>query len=518
MSSYNLIDEPWIPVRDVSGNLKEAGIKEVLLSAKEFVAIEDPSPLVTASLYRFLLAVLYRALEGPCDDDEAKKLFREGFPKQKIAAYLEKWRPRFFLFDEKYPFGQVSGYEPMVKNGKQNWRSWTALVAEHNADNAKVLFDHVDASASGEIPFKKAVRWLLACNTFVLGGGNSDFKYTKDAPSSSSAMAIPIGENLQDTLLYCLVPQNYELTATDIPLWERDAESVEFLKDGVDRSEMGHADLYTWRSRSIRFEEKNIDGITRLAFASGIGYVDSALIDPMVGYKIVDVKDKETGGKVKKKLPVRFEDRGIWRDFDSLLPDESHLAPLVIENAVLLARNTKNKFPQTVLVLGQANNKAKIKFWRMEEYVLPGALAGDNYIRADIKSCLELAKATNKLLYASCCEYATNVLSKGGRIPEKKNVSDFVEQMAVLSSYWSTLEKKFHEMLSEYTLDKNPDDIQRNWFISVRDALSSAWQLQRNSITGSDAWAIRAFFKADDIVKGKIAELNKNIQLLKGVA
>ncbi|MEW5894656.1 MAG: type I-E CRISPR-associated protein Cse1/CasA, partial [Candidatus Omnitrophota bacterium] len=328
MSSYNLIDEPWIPVRDLGGNLKELGIKEVLLSANNLASIEDQSPLVTASLYRFLLAVLYRALKGPCDIDEAKKLFREGFPGQKITAYLEKWRSRFFLFDEKYPFGQVPEYEPMVKNGKQNWRSWTALAAEHNADNAKVLFDHVDVSASGEMPLKQTARWLFACNTFVLGGGNSDFKYTKDAPSSSSAMAIPIGKNLQDTLIFCLVPQNYELTETDIPLWERDSEGVEFLKNGVERSETGYADLYTWRSRSIRFKEKTFGGISKLALASGIGYVDSSLIDPMVGYKIVDVKNKETDEKVKKKLPLRFEDRGIWRDFDSLLPDGTHLAPL----------------------------------------------------------------------------------------------------------------------------------------------------------------------------------------------
>ena len=143
MSRFNLIGEKWIPVRFLDGNRGELGIQDVLLGAKDIAAIEDPSPLVVAALHRFLLAVLYRALEGPTDIDQAKKLFKEGIPGNKIKAYLEKWRDRFWLFDEKYPFGQIPNFEPNM------WRSWTVLAAEHNADNAKVLFDHVDVEASG---------------------------------------------------------------------------------------------------------------------------------------------------------------------------------------------------------------------------------------------------------------------------------------------------------------------------------------------------------------------------------
>ncbi|MEW5895662.1 MAG: type I-E CRISPR-associated protein Cse1/CasA, partial [Candidatus Omnitrophota bacterium] len=190
--------------------------------------------------------------------------------------------------------------------------------------------------------------------------------------------------------------------------------------------------------------------------------------------------------------------------------------------AVSLARNTKNKFPQTVLVLGQANNKAKIKFWRMESFVFPQALAENKSIRSDIRAYLELARTGNRGLWDACKKYARLLLSKGdrkeNRNPEKKDIDNFVEQMPVLSHYWTALESKFHEMLRDYTLDKNPDDIQYDWLLSVRDALFSAWQLQRKSIAGSDAWSIRAFEKADNIVNIKIAELNKNIQLLKEVA
>ena len=77
MSRFNLIDEKWIPVRFPDGSRDELGIRDTLLRSREIAAIEDPSPLVVAALHRFLLAVLYRALEGPTDIDQAKALVQD---------------------------------------------------------------------------------------------------------------------------------------------------------------------------------------------------------------------------------------------------------------------------------------------------------------------------------------------------------------------------------------------------------------------------------------------------------
>lgn len=107
MSRFNLIDEKWIPVRFHDGTRSELGIRDTLLQSGEIASIEDPSPLVTAALHRFLLAVLYRALEGPTDINQARAFFKNGLPPDRLSAYLEKWRDRFWLFDEKYPFGQI---------------------------------------------------------------------------------------------------------------------------------------------------------------------------------------------------------------------------------------------------------------------------------------------------------------------------------------------------------------------------------------------------------------------------
>ncbi len=183
MSRYNLIDEKWIPVCFPDGTRDELGIRETLLRAKEITAIEDPSPLVVAALHRFLLAVLYRALEGPTDIEQAKQLFSSGLSADRITAYLEKWRPRFWLFDEKYPFGQ----NPNVS--KNEIEPWTKLTAEYNATSNKVLFDHTDTRSPGEKTTKECVRWVLSTMSFSISGGRGYYP----SPSPNAMMCIPLG-------------------------------------------------------------------------------------------------------------------------------------------------------------------------------------------------------------------------------------------------------------------------------------------------------------------------------------
>ncbi len=533
MSRYNLIEEKWIPVRDLQGKLVEPGlgIRDTLLNAENLSTIEDPSPLVTAALYRFLLAILYRALKGPCDTIKAKELFKNGLPKDKIEKYLKDWKDRFWLFDEKYPFGQVPEFKPKV------WRSWTAIAAEHNADTAKVLFDHIDARNPGCIPLSLAVRWLLGTNVFTPSIGKSELSYTGASPSANSLLAIPIGKNLHDTLLFCLVPeQNSEVLKYDLPIWERDPETVEYLtsktkikdkKSGkmkdraVERIACGIADLYTWRSRSVIFQQDDSDAIKELGLASGIGYADSQMVDPMEGFIIREVTDEETKKKVEKSFAIQFEERGIWRDFDSLLPDDTQSAPKTIENALLLSKNNKERKPMGVLVLGQRYfpPRPNIAFWRSEFFILPEAMINDKYTRNYICQFLTLAKEVCDVLWKASREFAEDHLchgdSKNDRNVDSKDIQKFIEQMNVEPVYWSTLESAFHLTLHEFSVQKDPYDIQYNWTIAVRNALSSAWQLHERSIAGGDAWTIRAFVKASGIVGGKIKELNETIEKLK---
>lgn len=496
-SRYNLIDAPWIPVRFPDGTRAELGVRDTLLRAKDIAVIEDASPLVVAALHRFLLAVLYRALQGPTDIDEAKGWFKAGLPADKITAYLAQWRDRFWLFDATQPFGQIPDFEP------KTWRAWTALAAEHNADNAKVLFDHIDVTRPDAVPANAAVRWLLATQTFSVSAGKSELSHTGTAPSATAAMALPVGRNLEDTLLLNLVPQNRAVFAQDLPLWERNAESLASLKAGAERAIGGFADRYTWRTRSVRLRGDEAGRVSVLAFASGVDNASKDALDPMLAYR----EDKEKG-----RLPIQFKERGLWRDFDSLLPDDAHLAPGVIEHAAALTRFARERFPQSVMVLGQANNKAKIEYWRMERFALPQALLGDRAIRSEIRQLLGDAEDTQKALWLACRRFARDLLSRGEREPDGKDVGKFVEQMPSSAFYWSRLEAAFHDTLRHYTLERDPDDIRCDWLKAVRSALSEAWAQHAASVSTGDAWAIRALVRAEGAVNKQRGVLNAEIR------
>ena len=61
MPSFDLVDKGWIPCLRLAGNERvEMGLRDVLAQAPTLREIYDPSPLVTVSLHRLLLAILHR--------------------------------------------------------------------------------------------------------------------------------------------------------------------------------------------------------------------------------------------------------------------------------------------------------------------------------------------------------------------------------------------------------------------------------------------------------------------------
>jgi len=498
MSRFNLIDEKWIPVRMPDGTRDELGIRDTLLRSKEIAAIEDSSPLVVAALHRFLLAVLYRAMEGPTDIEQAKALFRNGLPGETIPAYLEKWRDRFWLFDKKYPFGQ----NPNVPEGEIE--PWTKLTAEHNATTNKVLFDHTDTKNLHAREPKECARWIIATMNFSISGGRGYYP----SPSPNAMMCIPNGENLFETICYNLVPYpNRDVARSDRAMWECEPKSIPL--DSPKRPASGYADLYTWPSRMIFLEASKAHNVKHIRFIAGQGFEDdSQLSDPMQPFRI---------DKAKGKLPIRFrDDRGTWRDFDSLLPDASGLAPLTLQNAFQLVRANSSKRPASVLVLGLKYEppSANVDFWRAERFTLPRIIEEDRNIRSEIRQLLDAAEDAYESLRTACRFFARDMLSRGQRKPTKKEIGAFLEQMHSIGWYWSTLEAHFHEMLCEYKLERDFDDIRCFWLTSVRVTLQNAWEQHHVVGSMSDAWAIRATVKAEKQVRRKLQELKQEIMKL----
>lgn len=502
MSEYNLIDEKWIPVCRLDGRYENLGILETLTDAKNIRSIEHHSPLVVASLHRLLLAVLYRALMGPNDISQARRYFQEGFPEQKIKDYLAKWRDRFWLFDENYPFWQIPSFSP------KKLRCWTVLAAEHNADNAKVLFDHIAVNDSGAITAAQCIQWLAAMQNFSVSAGKSELAHTGTAPTATVALIIPLGRTLFETFAYCLVPENKLVIQNDLPVWEREPETIDFLCSGPKRQNFGFADRYTWRTRSVKLVRLTGNLVEKLAFASGVDHKDSSLEEPMVAYRI-----HEKHGK----LPVPFKERGFWRDFDAILPDSANtdLVPKVIENATALAQSRLELLPVSIMVLGQANDKAKIEFWRMERFSFPVTIRDDRRIKHEIKGLLEKSENSQSSLWFSCRSFAQVSLCRGTREVREIDIKNFIGQMGVISTYWSELEKSFHKILDKFKQGCDEEEIELFWLQAIKKAICNSWNLYKKSMSGGNVWAIRALVKADLIIQNKLSELDREISEIK---
>ena len=187
----------------------------------------------------------------------------------------------------------------------------------------------------------------------------------------------------------------------------------------------------------------------------------------------------------------------------------------------------RERFPRAVLVLGQANAKAKVEYWRMERFALPEALVGERNIRTEIEQLLAESERAAWVLERSVKYAAQFMLAKGGRKLEQDkwnagrwvpgDVSRFVGKNAfegtplLIAVYWSTLESRFHELLGSYAIDRDSDYIRCLWLKHVREALRMAWKQYCASVSMGDAWAIRALVKAEKPIENKLRELSSEI-------
>ena len=87
-ATFDILLEPWIPVVEEDGTTRELGLLEVLERAHRLRAVQDPSPLVEYSVYRFLIAFLMDMLR-PEDTEALEELLEEGqFDPDEIRAYV----------------------------------------------------------------------------------------------------------------------------------------------------------------------------------------------------------------------------------------------------------------------------------------------------------------------------------------------------------------------------------------------------------------------------------------------
>ena len=194
--SFNLTDQPWIPVTTPDFQIKEISLVELFQTWETLREIQADNPPTTLALYRLLLAVLHRAYQGPRNENHWEQIFEDNG--QKAIAYLNQWRDRFDLLHPDHPFMQDL-ILPLDKA--------VPIYALHTMSTSQV-FSHEHEWSGYSISLAQAARLLVrlqgvditSLRAFYVGQSSGN-RSAVNTPTINAANVLVRGSTLKQTVM-----------------------------------------------------------------------------------------------------------------------------------------------------------------------------------------------------------------------------------------------------------------------------------------------------------------------------
>jgi CRISPR system Cascade subunit CasA len=306
MNTFNLIDNPWIPVRWIDTAVQDkhslVSLHDAFARAVE-IADLDCAPHERIALTRLLVCITHAALGAPEDSDEW-----DGFGDDLTTAV-----PTYLQKPEIYPHFNLLGEEPRFlqkKSREDEGYVLSKIFFQLSSGNNPKLLDHWGEDARPWTPAVAALGLLCLQNFFV--GGSMASKVRGNGPALKSLQMILLGSNLRETLLRnCLDLKSIGQTGGSLgnPVWDA-------APDGNLLARLAPTPCALWLK----------DDLTRLLIDQGHQYLEyESYRDPYAS--------TETN-KDKRYLIRAKPDQGIWRDLH-LLTNLQHVegssAPLNLQ-------------------------------------------------------------------------------------------------------------------------------------------------------------------------------------------
>ncbi|MBD3949619.1 type I-E CRISPR-associated protein Cse1/CasA [Tuanshanicoccus lijuaniae] len=364
MGRFNLTSEPWISVIvNEQGESKLVSLKELFANAHHYIELGGDTKTQDFAVLRVLLSVLHTVFSRfdatgsaydyfrmdekflpeseivdsieyeECLMETWQELWNQGYFPEIVIKYLEKWESRFYLFDEEYPFFQVTASdisEDKISKSKASsvsGKNINRLISESN--NKVALFSpKFDQKNNKEIlAADEIARWLITFQGYT--GLSDKVIFGKDKYKASKGWLFDLGglylagSNLFETLmlnLFLLHPERNIVMKHQKPSWEFSAEEkMKAISSIIPIDNL--AELYTSWSRAIYIDpQTNI----KKPFSFEIVKLPDLLhedhfIEPMTVWKyntVGDAKDRYT----PKKHQLN---QSMWRNFGLIaLPTE----------------------------------------------------------------------------------------------------------------------------------------------------------------------------------------------------
>lgn len=502
MQRYNLLDEKWIQVAS-KDTVEKVSIKELFADAANYKELAGDMKTQDFAVMRVMLAILHTVfsrfdsngdpyeffevneesflqigeLEENDLEDYEDALYQtwidiwnaKEFPKV-VYEYLEKWRERFFLYDDKYPFFQVTK-EVIEKDaaggGEFYGKNINRLVSESN--NKQAYFSPKDESYKEYIADDELARWLITLQGYI---GTSDKKKVGTAKTYSKGWLYDLGgvylqgNNVFETLMLNFAiahNENNNLLKMQKPCWE--AETMEKNIESYFHNRIENiASLYTAWCREIFIDPNRTKEDKFVCFIAKLPEIEhsDAFLEPMTVWKYNDT------GEYKDKYRPRKHDvnKSMWRNFGLLTGvGEGTRKPGVIEwlnklgdisESEELGFNKENITLCAVCMLDDGNATSWAPIDEVEDTLnLKERVLADTGNTGWIIRINKTISDTKKTIKSVLEKFIKDLLEI--RNMEKADVSKYVEQ------FYFRIDLSFRKWIESIDIDNDKDTKEIEW-------------------------------------------------------
>jgi CRISPR system Cascade subunit CasA len=482
---FNLVDEPWLQVLDQGGRRTEVSLVDAFARADELGELVGEVPTQAFANLRLLLAIAYRALDGPQDPGHWAEIAATWNQTVALVAdYLDDVHERFWLVHPSEPFFQVAD----LHTAKGGVSGLEKLIAD--VPNGEPFLTSRLGRSLESIGWSEAARWLVHVHAFdpsgIRSGAVGDPRVKADTGkgypigtgwAGQIGGIHAVGRSLRETLLLNLVTED-DLSrdaVADLPPWERPALTAApdlppgVAVDGI-REPRGPVDLYTWQARRVRLtgDER---GVTGLVLAQG----DKALpqnrftVEPLTAWRYSEPQSKKLG--TDTYMPREHNpSRALWRGLSAYLPKRESRS----ERPPMLTRWLSEMINDGLLPGGQlvlraiglkyGSNNSVVDELVDDRLVLPTALLDSEHLTVTAESAISVAEEAVRTLAG----FATNLFLAAGGSTESDGPRELAREQA-----YATLDGEFRTWVVTLERPEKHVDYLDDWRRRVRKAVLS---------------------------------------------
>lgn len=513
VSSYNLLDEPWIELTTANGGTRSVSLVEAFRTAHEATGITGEMPQMSFVTLRLLLAILYRVYAYPIEDTRLaralwKQLWNRGcFDMEEISSYLESHRDGFYLIDSSRPFFQTAN---LAYSGKAE--GTCSPIAELMPDipkPGKFLFSTRSLEGASSLSMDEAARYLILAQGYDIAGirtpvaGNTHVKSGKVyAPKGAVGTGwcgavggtFMEGNNLFETLMlnFVLFDRRNDRGCLlgiegDVPPWERESPSSDLIQ--VDPC--GPVQMLTWQGRRVRLvpdgERSKITGVV-ICYGDVTNAIDKQDCEMMTPWRASQAQQKKLGTAHVPWLPRQHDPRrAIWRSLAPLLSAESDhsedLRPGVVRwvNSLVDEGAINQSYRLSIHAQGMSYGSQSSAYEEaVDDSVNMYALmaCSDSTV---VEKCVEVVEQTEEAV-KRLCDFVSEVEMAHGdkrRDATASAVKDDVRERA-----YDELDGLFRMRIAGFAADVDPLEYCNQWRSDVKKTL---WSLADDYLVSTGA-------------------------------